>query len=132
MQMGQTGDRTADLQVGGRPLYSSATAAHTQKASGPPSCGPESVYTRTKIQGLCCRTMDYDLWIVHQRSQWWIQFGRFYIVRADRSGNKGSCVALASDNGGGPGPMRRLMMDPNKQQWTMTLDYSGSDQDDGS
>ncbi|CAB1459566.1 unnamed protein product [Pleuronectes platessa] len=27
MQMGQTGDRTADLQVGGRPLYPSATAA---------------------------------------------------------------------------------------------------------
>ncbi|CAB1450647.1 unnamed protein product [Pleuronectes platessa] len=26
MQMGQTGDRTADLQVGGRPLYPSATA----------------------------------------------------------------------------------------------------------
>ena len=27
MQMGKTGDRTADLQVRGRPLYSSATAA---------------------------------------------------------------------------------------------------------
>ncbi|CAB1426322.1 unnamed protein product, partial [Pleuronectes platessa] len=27
MQMAQTGDRTADLQVGGRPLYPSATAA---------------------------------------------------------------------------------------------------------
>ncbi|CAB1455744.1 unnamed protein product [Pleuronectes platessa] len=27
MQMGQAGDRTADLQVGGRPLYPSATAA---------------------------------------------------------------------------------------------------------
>ncbi|CAB1438131.1 unnamed protein product [Pleuronectes platessa] len=27
MQMGQTGDRTADLQVGGRPLYPLATAA---------------------------------------------------------------------------------------------------------
>ncbi|CAB1460197.1 unnamed protein product [Pleuronectes platessa] len=27
MQMGQTGDRTADLQVGGQPLYLSATAA---------------------------------------------------------------------------------------------------------
>ncbi|CAB1449353.1 unnamed protein product [Pleuronectes platessa] len=28
MQMGQIGDQTADLQVGGRPLYPSATAAH--------------------------------------------------------------------------------------------------------
>ncbi|CAB1427551.1 unnamed protein product [Pleuronectes platessa] len=28
MQMGQTGDRTADPQVGGGPLYPSATAAH--------------------------------------------------------------------------------------------------------
>ncbi|CAB1433525.1 unnamed protein product [Pleuronectes platessa] len=27
---------------------------------------------------------------------------------------------------------RRLMMDPNKRQWTMTVDYSGSDLDDGS
>ncbi|CAB1416165.1 unnamed protein product [Pleuronectes platessa] len=26
----------------------------------------------------------------------WIQYGGFYIVRADRSGNGGSCVALAS------------------------------------
>ena len=46
--------------------------------------------------------------------------------------NGGSCVVLASDNGGGPGPRRRLMMDPNKRQWTMTVDYSGSDLDDGS
>ena len=30
MQMGKTGDRTADLQVGGRPLYPSATAALIQ------------------------------------------------------------------------------------------------------
>ncbi|CAB1425700.1 unnamed protein product [Pleuronectes platessa] len=87
---------------------------------------------RPQIQGLCCRTMDYDLWIAHQRSQWWIQYGGFYILRADRSGNGGSCVALASDNGGGPGPSRRLMVDPNKRQWTMTVDYSGSDLDDGS
>ncbi|CAB1439716.1 unnamed protein product [Pleuronectes platessa] len=36
MQMGQTGDRTADLQVGGRPLYPSATAAlrSSQRRSG--------------------------------------------------------------------------------------------------
>ncbi|CAB1444154.1 unnamed protein product [Pleuronectes platessa] len=27
---------------------------------------------------------------------------------------------------------RRLMMDPNKRQWTMTVDYSGSDLDGGS
>ena len=26
----------------------------------------------------------------------------------------------------------QLMMDPKKQQWTMTVDYSGSDLDDGS
>ncbi|CAB1433270.1 unnamed protein product [Pleuronectes platessa] len=32
MQMGQTGDRTADLQVGGRPLYPSATATPQQLA----------------------------------------------------------------------------------------------------
>ena len=49
---------------------------------------------------VCGRTMDYDFWIVHQRSQWWIQYGKFYIVRADRGGNGGSCVALASDGGG--------------------------------
>ncbi|CAB1451099.1 unnamed protein product [Pleuronectes platessa] len=71
------------------------------------------------------RTMDYDLRITHQRSQWWIQYGGFYIVRADRSGNGGSCVPLASDGGGGPRPRRRLMMDPNKRQWTMNVDYSG-------
>ena len=29
MQMGKTGDRTTDLQVGGQRLYPSATAAHT-------------------------------------------------------------------------------------------------------
>ncbi|CAB1431311.1 unnamed protein product [Pleuronectes platessa] len=84
------------------------------------------------IRARCGRTMDYDLWIAHQRSQWWIQYGGFYIVRADRSGNDGSCVGLSSYNGGGPCPRRRLMMDPNKRQWTMTVDYSGSDLDGGS
>ncbi|CAB1444162.1 unnamed protein product [Pleuronectes platessa] len=73
-----------------------------------------------EIRARCGRTMDYDLWIAHQRSQWWIQYGGFYIVRADRSGNGGSCVTLASYNGGGPRPRRRLMIDPNKRQWTMT------------
>ncbi|CAB1460537.1 unnamed protein product [Pleuronectes platessa] len=34
MQMGQTGDRTADLQVGGQPLYPSATAAHKDTVKG--------------------------------------------------------------------------------------------------
>ncbi|CAB1420899.1 unnamed protein product [Pleuronectes platessa] len=43
MQMGQTGDRTANLQVGGRPVYPSATArAHiakwTKLQSFPPPC----------------------------------------------------------------------------------------------
>ncbi|CAB1452401.1 unnamed protein product [Pleuronectes platessa] len=75
-----------------------------------------------QIRGLCGRSMDYDLWITHQRSQWWIQYGEFYIVQAYRSGIGGSCVALASDTGGGPGSRRRLMMDPNKRQWTMTVD----------
>ncbi|CAB1431822.1 unnamed protein product [Pleuronectes platessa] len=31
MQMGQIGERTANLQVGGRPLYPSATAANTRE-----------------------------------------------------------------------------------------------------
>ncbi|CAB1448936.1 unnamed protein product [Pleuronectes platessa] len=74
------------------------------------------------IRARCGRTMDYDLWIVHQRSQWWIQYGGFYIVWAQHSGNGGSCVALSSDTGGGPGPRQRLMMDPNQRQWTMTVD----------
>ncbi|CAB1450537.1 unnamed protein product [Pleuronectes platessa] len=54
------------------------------------------------------------------------------VTLADRSGNGGSCVALASYNGGGPGPRWWMMMDPNWRQWTMTVDYSGSDLDGGS
>ncbi|CAB1433781.1 unnamed protein product [Pleuronectes platessa] len=50
-----------------------------------------------EIQARCGRTMDYDLWIVHQRSQWWVQYGGFYIVLAHRSVNDGSFVALESD-----------------------------------
>ncbi|CAB1423568.1 unnamed protein product, partial [Pleuronectes platessa] len=46
------------------------------------------------IRARCGRTMDYNLWIVHQRSQWWIQYGGFYIMLAHRSGNDGSFVAL--------------------------------------
>ncbi|CAB1431423.1 unnamed protein product [Pleuronectes platessa] len=38
MQMGQTGDRTADRQVGGRPLYPSATAAQTVFEKHPVVC----------------------------------------------------------------------------------------------
>ncbi|CAB1457306.1 unnamed protein product [Pleuronectes platessa] len=37
MQMGQTGDRTADLQVGGRPLYPSDTHCCTV-IPAPPGC----------------------------------------------------------------------------------------------
>ncbi|CAB1422360.1 unnamed protein product [Pleuronectes platessa] len=70
------------------------------------------------------------LWITHQRSQWLIQYGGLYIVRADCSGNGGSCwhhiMVVDHDRG------RRMMMDPNKRQWTMTVDYSGSDLDGGS
>ncbi|CAB1415703.1 unnamed protein product [Pleuronectes platessa] len=68
-----------------------------------------------EIRARCGRTMDYDLWIAHQRSQWWIQYGGFYIVRAESTGNGGFCVALASYNGGGQGPRQRLIMDPNKR-----------------
>ncbi|CAB1423967.1 unnamed protein product [Pleuronectes platessa] len=57
--------------------------------------------------------MDCGLWIAHRGSRWWIQYGGFYIVWADPSGNGGSFVALASDTGDGPGPRQRLMMDPN-------------------
>ncbi|CAB1453156.1 unnamed protein product [Pleuronectes platessa] len=46
------------------------------------------------------------------------------------SGDGGSCVALASDNGGGP-RQRWQLMDPNQRQWTMTVDYSGSGLDAG-
>ncbi|CAB1435076.1 unnamed protein product [Pleuronectes platessa] len=91
---------------------------------------------RVLIQGLCGRTiMDCDCGSrIRGRGggSSLIQFGGFYIVRADRSGDGGSCVALASDNGGGPGPRWQLVMDPNWQQWTMTVDYSGSGLDGGS
>ncbi|CAB1457399.1 unnamed protein product [Pleuronectes platessa] len=38
-----------------------------------------------EIRARCGRTMDYDVWTEHHRSQWWIQYGGFYIVRAHRS-----------------------------------------------
>ncbi|CAB1455930.1 unnamed protein product [Pleuronectes platessa] len=51
-------------------------------------------FMMVEIRTRCGRTMDYDFWIVHQRSQWWIQYGGFYIVLAHRSVNDGSFVAL--------------------------------------
>ncbi|CAB1431829.1 unnamed protein product [Pleuronectes platessa] len=52
MQIGQTGDRTADLQVGGRPFYPSATAAvsHSRRQPQPPSATAAVSHSRRQPQ----------------------------------------------------------------------------------
>ncbi|CAB1437171.1 unnamed protein product [Pleuronectes platessa] len=102
-QMGKTGDRTAELQVGGRPLYPSATAADgsVQLANYPrPGRG-------CHIRARSSRTMDYDLWIAHQRSQWLIQYGGFYlcglivVVMGDPVSRWHQIMVVDQDRGGG-------------------------------
>ncbi|CAB1420775.1 unnamed protein product [Pleuronectes platessa] len=85
-----------------------------------------------QIRAHCGRTMDYDCGS-HIRGHNGgssmadsISCGLIIVVMADPVWRWHHIIVVDHDRG------RLLMMDPNKQQWTMTVDYSGSDLDGGS
>ncbi|CAB1430004.1 unnamed protein product [Pleuronectes platessa] len=79
----------------------------------------------------CGRTMDYDCGSrIRGRNGGSsmadsISCGLIVVVMADPVSRWHQIMVVDHNRG------RRLMMDPNKRQWTMTVDYSGSDLDGG-
>ncbi|CAB1455549.1 unnamed protein product [Pleuronectes platessa] len=58
--------------------------------------------------------MDYDLWIAHQRSQWWIQYGGVYIVWADNSGHDVTSSAFHQRRGSRTANLPATIFDPEE------------------
>ncbi|CAB1455887.1 unnamed protein product [Pleuronectes platessa] len=71
MQMGKTGERTTDLQVGGRPLYPSATAAGACKQDA--AEGRRAAQRLQPMPGISMHTV-YDP-PVHITPSQWVQVG---------------------------------------------------------